>query len=191
MTPQEASDDATNYPFSCILGCATPVHTTHYGDFDRGHIEHKVAFWCIRVAPGRVIGDRSMVHLDPGEVLALLKVAKAKSPRCWAMILVTYKHGLRATEICNLRLDDVDLKNGTIVVDRLKGSMRTTQAITGHRGEPLLDELKALRLNVSTDWAPGSSGAAVLDERGNVIGHVSTISPMSESAPRASAVQPM
>ncbi|HEY5912003.1 MAG TPA: serine protease [Verrucomicrobiae bacterium] len=32
------------------------------------------------------------------------------------------------------------------------------------------------RLNVSTDWAPGSSGSAVLDEFGNAIGHVSTIS---------------
>jgi thiol-disulfide isomerase/thioredoxin len=31
------------------------------------------------------------------------------------------------------------------------------------------------RLNVSTDWAPGSSGAAILDECGNVIGHVARI----------------
>jgi hypothetical protein len=32
------------------------------------------------------------------------------------------------------------------------------------------------RIEVSTDWAPGSSGAAVLDECGNAIGHVSEIS---------------
>lgn len=38
------------------------------------------------------------------------------------------------------------------------------------------------RLNVSTDWAPGSSGSAVLDEFANVIGHVSTISAVSEDA---------
>ena len=37
-----------------------------------------------------------------------------------------------------------------------------------------------LRLHVSTDWAPGSSGSPVLDECGNVIGHVSTISAMSD-----------
>ena len=43
-----------------------------------------------------------------------------------------------------------------------------------------LDEVKSLRVNASTDWAPGSSGAAVLDECGNVIGHVSTIAPLSE-----------
>jgi type 1 fimbriae regulatory protein FimB len=86
-----------------------------------------------------------MIHLEPTEVLSLLKAAKAKGPRCWAMIIVTYKHGLRASEVCNLRLGDVDLKNGSIVVERLKGSLRTTQVVTGHRGEPLLDELKALR----------------------------------------------
>lgn len=32
------------------------------------------------------------------------------------------------------------------------------------------------RMEVSTDWAPGSSGAAVLDECGNAIGHVSEVS---------------
>ena len=33
-------------------------------------------------------------------------------------------------------------------------------------------------MNVSTDWGPGSSGAAVLDAAGNVIGHVTTIRPL-------------
>ncbi len=28
---------------------------------------------------------------------------------------------------------------------------------------------------MSTDWAPGSSGSAVLDDRGNIVGHVATI----------------
>ncbi len=38
---------------------------------------------------------------------------------------------------------------------------------------------EALRVNVSTDWAPGSSGSPILDQCGNVIGHVSTISAMT------------
>ena len=61
------------------------------------------------------------------------------------MTLLAYKHGLRASEVCNLRMGHLDLKNGSITVERLKGSLRTTQAITGHRGEPLLDEQRALR----------------------------------------------
>jgi hypothetical protein len=42
------------------------------------------------------------------------------------------------------------------------------------------EEWDRLRLNVSTDWAPGSSGAAVLDACGNAIGHVTSIMPMRE-----------
>lgn len=38
-----------------------------------------------------------------------------------------------------------------------------------------LDAARHLRLNVSTDWGPGSSGAAVLDACGNAIGHVKLI----------------
>lgn len=34
---------------------------------------------------------------------------------------------------------------------------------------------ESFRIEVSTDWAPGSSGAAVVDECGNAIGHVSEI----------------
>jgi integrase len=36
-------------------------------------------------------------------------------------------------------------ESGKIIIERLKGSLRTTQALTEHRGEPLLSELKALR----------------------------------------------
>ncbi len=50
---------------------------------------------------------------------------------------------------------------------------------------------KNLRVNVSTDWAPGSSGAAVLDQAGNVIGHVSTIQPMTEGPRQAPATPPV
>jgi integrase/recombinase XerD len=52
---------------------------------------------------------------------------------------------MRASEVCNLKVDDIDLKNGSIVVERLKGSLRTTQAVTEHRGVPLLNEQRALR----------------------------------------------
>ena len=50
------------------------------------------------------------------------------------------QHGLRESEVCNLQLADIDLKNGHITVQRLKGSLRTTQAVTEHRGEPLLND---------------------------------------------------
>lgn len=41
-----------------------------------------------------------------------------------------------------------------------------------------LRALGHLKMNVSSRWAPGSSGSPVLDHSGNVIGHVATISAM-------------
>lgn len=43
-----------------------------------------------------------------------------------------------------------------------------------------LEGIASLRINLSTDWAPGSSGAPLLDAFGNVFGHVTTISPVSQ-----------
>jgi integrase len=64
-------------------------------------------------------------YLTRDEVSSLLRAAK-KSPRYGtrnhAMILLAYRHGLRASEVINLRLSDVDLKPGTIYCRRAKGS---------------------------------------------------------------------
>jgi len=109
------------------------------------HSDIMLHFDGIPMEEPRKIRSQSMIHLEPTEVLSVLRAAKAKGAREWAMIVVAYKHGLRASEVCNLRLDDLDIKNGSIVVERLKGSLRTTQAVTEHRGEPLLNEVKALR----------------------------------------------
>src|ERR1700728_3451825 len=86
-----------------------------------------------------------MTFLTPEEVLALLKVARERSTRDWAMILLAYRHGLRASEVCGIKLADVDLKTGCISVRRLKGSLQTIQPLYQHRGQPLLDETAALR----------------------------------------------
>ncbi len=53
----------------------------------------------------------------------------------------------------------------------------------GRQDMVTLEGIRRLQMNVSTDWAPGSSGCAVLDRRGNAVGHVSTISPQRESEP--------
>ena len=77
--------------------------------------------------------------LAPEETLAVLRTAKNRAVRDWAMILLAYRHGLRASEVCGLRLPDVNLKDGAISIQRLKGSMRTVQPLYTHRGQPLLE----------------------------------------------------
>ena len=86
-----------------------------------------------------------MTFLTPVETLAVLKVAKQRSIRDWAMILLAYRHGLRASEVCRLKLADIDQKAGSICIRRLKGSLQTVQPLYQHRGQPLLDEMAAVR----------------------------------------------
>jgi type 1 fimbriae regulatory protein FimE len=86
-----------------------------------------------------------MVFLEPNEILAVFRAAKARGAREWCMVLLGYKHGLRASEVTALTLDDIDLRNGSIRIGRLKGSLQTIQTLSDHRGEPLLSEIKALR----------------------------------------------
>jgi type 1 fimbriae regulatory protein FimB len=95
-------------------------------------------------------------YLTPEEVIAVLKAAKERSAHDWAMVLLAYRHGMRASEVCNLRLDDIDLKRQAITVHRLKGSVDTVQPVYPHRGVPLLDELAALRAHLRDREADGS-----------------------------------
>src|SRR5215469_9260749 len=83
-----------------------------------------------------------MDFLTPEELLRLLRAAQART-RDWCMILVAYRHGLRTSEVCSLKLSDV--RNGYISVQRGKGSLRTRQRLYQEHSEPLLDEVEALQ----------------------------------------------
>jgi len=84
-----------------------------------------------------------MEFLTESELLKVLTTAREESPRDFCLILVGYKHGLRASEIAALTLDD--LKDDCLDIRRKKGSLHTVQPLTPHRGQILLDEPKALR----------------------------------------------
>ena len=85
-----------------------------------------------------------MKALTTDEVLKVLK-AVSDNPRDLAMILIAFRHGMRASEVCGLELKDVDMKNGEITIRRLKGSLKTTQPLADVQGQPLLSEKRALR----------------------------------------------
>jgi Phage integrase family len=77
------------------------------------------------------------------ELLAVLRAARAQSTRNWCMILAAFSHGLRASEVCDLKLSNVH--DGHVTIHRLKGSRTTLHQLVPHRGMPLLDEVKALQ----------------------------------------------
>jgi type 1 fimbriae regulatory protein FimB len=100
--------------------------------------------------------DGHMTFLAPDEILAVLKVARPRSVRDWAMIVLAYRHGMLASEVCGLKLADVDLKSESVSIRRLKGSLHTVQPLYRHKGQPLLDEVNALRAWLRTRNGDGS-----------------------------------
>src|ERR1051326_6197506 len=133
-----ATTQQTNHS-GAFLGSAKPQLKELIGNQPGQNLNIKMHFERKSNARARINRTQSMICLEPAELLALLRAAKAKGPRTWAMCVVAYKHGMRASEICNLRVDDIDLRNGNLVGKRLKGSLRTPKAVTEHRGEPLLN----------------------------------------------------
>jgi hypothetical protein len=54
------------------------------------------------------------------------------------MLMLTFYHGLRVSELCHLKRQDVDIKHSRIWIARLKGSLSTEQPLR-------TDELQALK----------------------------------------------
>lgn len=71
------------------------------------------------------------------ELKKLLAAARNKSERDWLLILVSFWHGLRASEAVTLRVRD--LRDGYVTISRLKGSLRTVQQLIEHP-DSLLNE---------------------------------------------------
>jgi type 1 fimbriae regulatory protein FimB/type 1 fimbriae regulatory protein FimE len=85
-----------------------------------------------------------IVALTDTETLAMLQAARGRSARAHAMILLAIRHGLRASEVVNLPLDHLNLKERWVRLERLKGSKVTVQPLERHPGQPLLDEVRVL-----------------------------------------------
>jgi integrase/recombinase XerD len=82
-----------------------------------------------------------MEFLTPSEMLKVFAAAKKHGAREHAMFLLGYAHGLRASEIACLTVDDV--RNGRIRCTRGKGSQHTVEELRENQN-PLLDEKMAL-----------------------------------------------
>ena len=77
--------------------------------------------------PDKLNEERGRDYLTRDEVASLLRAAKKSrhGARDHAMIMLAYRHGLRASELVGLRLSDLDLNAGTIYCRRAKGGRRS------------------------------------------------------------------
>jgi integrase len=94
---------------------------------------------------------RTREYLTEGEVERLLDAAKDNrwGHRDGTMILVAYRHGLRAAELVDLRWDQVEFRTASLHVRRAKQGTPSTHPILG-------DELRALR-RLQREHAPKSA----------------------------------
>src|SRR4051812_18147590 len=83
---------------------------------------------------------RSREHLTEIEVKMLIDAPKSNrhGHRDATMVLVAYRHGLRASEACDLQWEQVEFNSATLHVRRVKNGKPSTHPIRG-------DELRALR----------------------------------------------
>jgi integrase len=83
---------------------------------------------------------RTREHLTGAEIERLMEAAKGNryGHRDATMILIAYRHGLRVSELCDLRWDQVDFAKATLHVRRAKSGTPSTHPLQG-------DETRALR----------------------------------------------
>jgi integrase len=84
---------------------------------------------------------RPREYLTEKEIERLEEAARKRSRyghRDATMILIAYRHGLRASELCGLRWDQIELSTGRLHVRRAKGGIDTVHPVGGK-------EIRALR----------------------------------------------
>jgi integrase len=80
-------------------------------------------------------------YLTEKEVDRLIEAARKRGRngrRDAAAILLAYRHGLRAQELCSLKWSQIDLQHGRLHVNRAKGGIESVHPLHG-------PELRALR----------------------------------------------
>lgn len=103
---------------------------------------------------------RSREYLTADEVERLITAAKSigrNRPRDATLILVAYRHGLRVSEVIDLRWDQVDLKHRLLHVRRLKNGTPSIHPL----GKKELRSLRHLR-----DRYPGTKFVFVSERKG-------------------------
>src|SRR5262245_21153052 len=92
---------------------------------------------------------RTREYLTEREVAKLIEVARGNrhGHRDATMVLIAYRHGLRGSELCGLRWEQIDLVHARLHVTRAKNGIDATHPLTGV-------ELRALR-RLQRESSPG------------------------------------
>lgn len=116
-----------------------------------------------KLQPETVDSTGGKNFLTEAEAKLMLDAARSgrHGTRDHLMLLMMYRHGLRVSELIDIRLHELDLNTSRLFVRRKKGSLSTHQPIEG-------DELRAIRawLRQRGEFPNASSNYLFLSERG-------------------------
>ncbi|HZR66027.1 MAG TPA: tyrosine-type recombinase/integrase [Terriglobales bacterium] len=101
---------------------------------------------------GEAVDARKKNFLNEAEAEAFIQAAKKgrHGARDYLMALMTYRHGLRVSELIGLQVADVDVKSARVFIRRAKGSLSTHQPLEA-------DEIRAVNAYIrqrSSDSSP-------------------------------------
>jgi integrase len=122
----------------------------------------------------REAGRSHLTGLEVGKLMAATRGTRNEArDRC--LLLLMFRHGLRVSEACRLKLEQVDTKGKVLHIVRLKGGLSTTQPLRG-------DELKAIGawLRQRTRMQPTVKSFFVSEQRRPL--HRSTVNLILDSA---------
>ena len=136
------------------------IHTTLHAALDKA-VEEKLIFRnpadSCKLPP---VKGREMKILSPEEIQRLL--IQAREDGCYELLLLELSTGLRRGEICALKWDDLNLKTGTLKVERqvhrVNGELVVSQPKTKASNRsiilppPVLAVLKAYKKSATTQW---------------------------------------
>jgi type 1 fimbriae regulatory protein FimB/type 1 fimbriae regulatory protein FimE len=91
--------------------------------------------------PPTIVNRQVRKYLTPSEVEKLMDHARKASRyphRDSTMVMAAYRHGLRASEVCDLQWSQIELDQGRLHVRRAKHGMPSVHPMQG-------DEIRALR----------------------------------------------
>jgi type 1 fimbriae regulatory protein FimB len=122
-------------------------------------------------------GRSHLTGLEVGKLIAATRGTRNEArDRC--LLLLMFRHGLRVSEACRLRLDQVDTKGKVLHIVRLKQGLSTSQPLRG-------DELKAIGawLRQRARMNPASKSFFVSEQRRPL--HRSTVNLILQNCSKA------
>lgn len=120
----------------------------------------------------RDIDDKKIEWVTESEVEKLRKASNStrNALRNELIILLMYRHGLRESELCNLRLSYVDFEQSKIYIKRVKGGIDFVQPVMG-------DEMRLIKRYMKTRSGKTSLSLPwlIVSEQGNQLSRFTVI----------------